>query len=275
MSEMAIAENLARLHDQIAAACRRANRPDSEVALMAVTKVHPVEVILEAHAAGQRLFGENRVQEFQQKFEQIQQMRSGTGSGQEYQQKFEQIEQMRSGTGSGQEYQEKSPAVASLPGFEVHLIGPLQSNKTTRAAELFHSIDTVDSLKIAQRLNSAALALNKKLPILIEVKLSPEESKHGLAPEELPTLLDALAPLENLIPSGLMTVPPWSEDPETARPYFQHLRRLRDEQQRLHPTLTQLSIGMSNDFAVAIEEGSTCIRVGTALFGKRIYATQT
>jgi pyridoxal phosphate enzyme (YggS family) len=255
MSEMAIAENLARLHDQIAAACRRANRPDSEVALMAVTKVHPVEVILEAHAAGQRLFGENRVQEFQQKFEQIQQMRSGTGSG--------------------QEYQEKSPAVASLPGFEVHLIGPLQSNKTTRAAELFHSIDTVDSLKIAQRLNSAALALNKKLPILIEVKLSPEESKHGLAPEELPTLLDALAPLENLIPSGLMTVPPWSEDPETARPYFQHLRRLRDEQQRLHPTLTQLSIGMSNDFAVAIEEGSTCIRVGTALFGKRIYATQT
>jgi PLP dependent protein len=295
MSEMAIAENLARLHDQIAAACRRANRPDSEVALMAVTKVHPVEVIFEAHAAGQRLFGENRVQEFQQKFEQIQQMRSGTGSGQEYQQKFEQIEQMRSDTGSGQEYQqkfeqmqqmrsdtgsgqeyqEKSPAVASLPGFEVHLIGPLQSNKTTRAAELFHSIDTVDSLKIAQRLNTAALALNKKLPILIEVKLSPEESKHGLAPEELPTLLDALAPLENLIPSGLMTVPPWSEDPETARPYFQHLRRLRDEQQRLHPTLTQLSIGMSNDFAVAIEEGSTCIRVGTALFGKRIYATQT
>jgi pyridoxal phosphate enzyme (YggS family) len=182
---------------------------------------------------------------------------------------------MRSDAGSGQEYQEKSPAVASLPGFEVHLIGPLQSNKTTRAAELFHSIDTVDSLKIAQRLNSAALALNKKLPILIEVKLSPEESKHGLAPEELPTLLDALAPLENLIPSGLMTVPPWSEDPETARPYFQHLRRLRDEQQRLHPTLTQLSIGMSNDFAVAIEEGSTCIRVGTALFGKRIYATQT
>jgi PLP dependent protein len=275
MSRMAIAENLARLHDQIAAACRRANRPDSEVALMAVTKVHPVEVILEAHAAGQRLFGENRVQEYQQKYEQIQQMKSGTGSGQEYQQKYEQIQQMKSGTGSGQEFREKSPAVASLPGFEVHLIGPLQSNKTTRAAELFHSIDTVDSLKIAQRLNSAALSLNKKLPILIEVKLSPEESKHGLPPEELPTLLDALTPLENLIPSGLMTVPPWSEDPETARPYFQHLRRLRDEQQRLHPTLTQLSIGMSNDFTVAVEEGSTCIRVGTALFGKRIYPAQT
>ena len=229
-----IAENLARLHDQIATACRHVNRPVSEVALMAVSKVHPVEVILEAHAAGQRLFGENRVQEFA----------------------------------------EKSELVTTLPNIEVHLIGPLQSNKAARAAELFHAIDTVDSLKLALRLNAAALALNKKLPILIEVKLSHEESKHGLAPEDLPALLNDLLPLENLIPSGLMTVPPWSEDAETARPYFQHLRRLRDEQQRLHPTLTQLSIGMSNDFAVAIEEGSTCIRVGTALFGKRTYPPQ-
>jgi PLP dependent protein len=226
---MSIAANLAILHDQIATACRRANRPAAEVALMAVSKFHPVNCILEAHAAGHRLFGENRVQEFA----------------------------------------DKSPTVATLPNLEVHLIGPLQSNKTTRAAELFHSVDTVDSLKIAQRLNSAAATLNKKLPILIEVKLSHEESKHGLAPEDLPALLNALAPLENLTPTGLMTVPPWSEDAETARPYFQTLRRLRDEQQRLHPTLTQLSIGMSNDFAVAIEEGSTCVRIGTAIFGKR------
>ncbi|MCU1324365.1 MAG: alanine racemase domain protein [Acidobacteriaceae bacterium] len=238
---MSIAENLARLHDQIAAACRQANRPTSEVALMAVSKVHPVEVILEAHAAGQRLFGENRVQEFAEKFPLVAHL--------------------------------SDPTRSSPPYAQYHLIGPLQSNKTTRAAELFHSIDTVDSLKIAQRLNSAALALNKKLPILIEVKLSHEESKHGLAPDDLPALLNDLAAFENLIPSGLMTVPPWSEDAETARPYFQHLRRLRDEQQRLHPTLTQLSIGMSNDFTVAIEEGSTCIRVGTALFGKRIYPT--
>jgi pyridoxal phosphate enzyme (YggS family) len=231
---MSIAENLARLHESIAAACARANRPIGEVALMAVSKMHPVEAILEAHAAGQRLFGENRVQEFA----------------------------------------EKSLAVASLPGVEVHLIGPLQSNKTGKAAELFDAIDTVDSLKIAQRLNSAAAALNKKLPILIEVKLSHEESKHGIAPEDLPALLDQIAPLESLIPAGLMTVPPWTgpEDPEPARPYFQHLRRLRDEQQRFHPTLTQLSIGMSNDFTVAIEEGSTCVRIGTAIFGKRIYA---
>jgi PLP dependent protein len=228
---MTILANLSRIHEQIAAACARANRPESSVALMAVSKVHPTESILEAYAAGQRLFGENRVQEFQ----------------------------------------EKSSALTACHDLEIHLIGPLQSNKTNKAAELFHAIDTVDSLKIAQRLNSAAQALNKKLPILIEVKLSHEESKHGLAPEDLPALLNEIAPLENLIPSGLMTVPPWSEEAETARPYFQHLRRLRDEQQKLHPTLIQLSIGMSNDFAVAIEEGSTCIRIGTAIFGKRTY----
>ena len=228
---MSIPENLANLHERIAETCRRVNRPESDVALMAVSKVHPVEVILEAYAAGQRLFGENRVQEFQ----------------------------------------EKSGYVMELTGAEFHLIGPLQSNKTNRAAELFDSVDTVDSLKIAQRLNSAAATLGKKMPVLIEVKLSPEESKHGLAPEELPGLLTALETLESVKAVGLMTVPPWSEDAETARPYFRELRRLRDEAQKAHPAITQLSMGMSNDFVVAIEEGSTCVRVGTALFGKREY----
>src|SRR5271154_4852003 len=155
---MSIAENLAHLHEQIAAACHRAGRAESEVELMAVSKVHPVEVILEAYAAGQRLFGENRVQEFQ----------------------------------------EKSQHLAALNDAEFHLIGPLQSNKTTRAAELFPAIDAGDSLKIAQRLDAAAKALGKKLPILVEVKLSHEESKHGLAPEELPTLLAAMEPLESI-----------------------------------------------------------------------------
>jgi pyridoxal phosphate enzyme (YggS family) len=232
---MPIEANLARLHDQIAQACRRANRPPSEIALMAVSKLHPVEALLEAYAAGHRLFGENRVQEFQ----------------------------------------EKSTALQGLDGLEVHLIGPLQNNKSNRAAELFDAIDTVDSLKLATRLNSAAAALNKVLPITIEVKLSHEESKHGIAPEELPALLNDIAPLTNLRPVGLLTVPPWTgpEDPEPARPYFRQLRQLRDEQQRLHPTLTQLSIGMSNDFTVAIEEGSTCVRIGTAIFGKREYPT--
>lgn len=229
---MSIEANLARVREEIAAACRRAGRSEAEVALMAVTKVHPVEALLTAHAAGQRLFGENRVQEFACKF----------------------------------------PALAGLKGADYHLIGPLQSNKSTRAAELFDSIDTVDSVKLAQRLDSAAATLSKKLPIYIEVKLSHEESKHGIAPEELPTLLDAMREMENILPVGLMTVPPWSEEPETARPCFQTLRRLRDAQQRLHPALTQLSTGMSNDFAVAIEEGSTCVRIGTAIFGKRIIA---
>jgi PLP dependent protein len=233
---MSLAENLTRIREQIASACRRANRPESEVALMAVSKMHPAEVILEAHAAGLRLFGENRVQEFA----------------------------------------EKSPVVAHLADARFHLIGPLQSNKTTRAAELFDAIDSVDSLKIATRLNAAAQALNKRIPILLEIKLSHEESKHGIDPVELPALLEALSALESLIPSGLMTVPPWPADVanagEEARPYFRELRGLRDTFLTACPTLTQLSIGMSNDFSVAIEEGSTCVRVGTALFGKRNYS---
>jgi pyridoxal phosphate enzyme (YggS family) len=230
---MPIAENLAHLHQQIAEACRRANRSAGDVALMAVSKVHPVEAILEAYALGHRLFGENRVQEFQ----------------------------------------EKSPHLAALTDAEFHLIGPLQSNKTTRAAELFHSIDAVDSLKIAERLNATATTLKKKLPIFIEVKLSHEDSKHGLAPTDLPALLTAIEHLDAIEAVGLMTVPPWSLDPEPARPYFRELRRLRDESEKLHPKLTQLSMGMSNDFTVAIEEGSTCVRVGTAIFGKRQPAT--
>jgi pyridoxal phosphate enzyme (YggS family) len=227
---MSISENLAHLHQQITEACRRSNRSESGVALMAVSKVHPVEAILEAYAAGQRLFGENRVQEFQ----------------------------------------EKSPHLKDLTEAKFHLIGPLQSNKTTKATELFDAIDAVDSLKIAQRLNTTATALGKKLPVLIEVKLSHEESKHGLAPEELPSLLAAMEELGSISAVGLMTVPPWSEDAEPARPYFRELRRLRDESAIRFPRVTQLSMGMSNDFTIAIEEGSTCVRVGTALFGRRV-----
>ncbi len=226
---MSIAANLLSVRDEIAIACRRAGRAEGDVALMAVSKVHPVEMILEAYAAGQRLFGENRVQEFQ----------------------------------------EKSQHLSLLANADFHLIGPLQSNKASRAAELFQSIDAVDSLKIAQRLNIAAMALGKKLPVLVEVKLSHEESKHGLDPAGLPALLASIEDLHSIQAVGLMTVPPWSEDPELARPYFRELRRLRDESQKAHSGLTQLSMGMSNDFAVAIEEGSTCVRVGTALFGKR------
>jgi pyridoxal phosphate enzyme (YggS family) len=228
-----IPANLDRLHDRIADICAACQRRPADIALMAVSKMHPAEAIVEAYQAGQRFFGENRVQEWQAKSQAL--------------------------------------AVLAQEGdLRMHLIGPLQNNKTVRAAELFHAIDTLDSVKTGQRLNDAAQALKKVLPVLIEVKLSHEDSKHGLEPEDLPALLAALAPLSHLKLTGLMTVPPWSEDAETARPYFQRLRRLRDENIAAYPTLTELSMGMSNDFAVAIEEGSTTIRLGTAIFGKRV-----
>lgn len=226
---MQLTENLARMQQQIADACRRAGRVETEVALMAVSKMHPAESLRGAYNAGMRLFGESRVQEWQQ----------------------------------------KSLQLGHLPGARVHLIGPLQSNKTNKAIDLFDAVDSLDSLKIAARLDAAAELAARKLPVLIEIKLSHEESKHGIAPADLPIFLEAMHAMENLVPSGLMTVPPWSEDAEAARPYFRELRRLRDASLAACPTLTGLSMGMSNDFTVAIEEGSTCVRIGTALFGRR------
>jgi pyridoxal phosphate enzyme (YggS family) len=236
---MSIASNLERVHNQIADACATAHRSPNTVALMAVSKIHPADVILEAYAAGQRLFGENRVQEWQSKRSSLSNL-------------------FTAGT--------RTPS----PSAQIHLIGPLQNNKTSKAAEIFDAIDTLDSLKTAERLNAAAKTLNKTLRVLIEVKLSPEETKHGLDPRDLLPLLFALQPLDHLEVSGLMTVPPFDENPESARPYFQHLRHLRDEYQKNCPTLTDLSMGMSNDFAVAIEEGSSTVRIGTAIFGKRV-----
>jgi hypothetical protein len=237
---MSIAANLEQIRNEIADACARAHRDPSSVALMAVSKLHPVEAILEAHAAGQRLFGENRIQEFAAKAA-------------------------------------MSPGPSTLhPEPSFHLIGPLQNNKTAKAAELFDAVDTLDLFKTAERLNRAAAPLNKTIPVLIEVKLSPEDTKHGVAPEQLAELLDQLRPLEHLEIRGLMTVPPWSdntpEGAETARPYFQQLRRLRDDLQPTYPQLAELSMGMTNDFRVAIEEGSTTVRIGTAIFGKRVLA---
>jgi pyridoxal phosphate enzyme (YggS family) len=252
MPSPTIAANLERLRNQIADACARAHRDPASVALMAVSKTHPAEAILEAYAANQRLFGENRVQEWQSKWESSTELKRLCGP-----------------------FAESLSTIAAPPSAEdlitMHLIGPLQNNKTTKAAELFHGVDSLDSLKTAQRLNTTCLALGKTLPVLIEIKLSPEDSKHGLDPAQLPALLAALAPLTALVPAGLMTVPPLDPDPASARPYFQHLRRLRDENLPACPTLTQLSMGMSNDFLVAIEEGSTCVRLGTAIFGHREY----
>lgn len=196
---------------------------------MAVSKTHPVQALQEAYAAGQRLFGENRVQEVQG----------------------------------------KAPHLNGLPGLDLHLIGPLQNNKTSRAAELFTAVDTLDSARTAARLNTAAAGTGRILPVLIEVKLSTEASKHGIAPEQLQTLLEEVAPLTHLRLDGLMTVPPLDAEGEAARPYFRRLRQLRDTFQTRYPTLTELSMGMSGDFEVAIEEGSTTVRIGTAIFGKR------
>jgi pyridoxal phosphate enzyme (YggS family) len=235
-------DNLARIEDRIAAACRAVARPRAEVALMAVSKTHPASALAEASASGVTLFGENRVQEFQGKLADL-----GCADA----------------------------AGAESAGIRVHLIGKLQSNKSAKAAEIFSGVDSVDSLKLAQRLHDAASRLGRSLPILLEIKLSHEETKSGLDPDspELAELLERLPELSGVRLRGLMTVPPWSEDAETARPYFARLRRLREELAAAHPRLdfTQLSMGMSGDFEVAIEEGSTCVRLGTALFGKRPY----
>lgn len=231
---MSIADNIARVRERIADAARRAGRSPDEVALMAVTKTFLAERIREAYGAGQRLFGENRVQEFAEKFD----------------------------------------AVCDLPGAEFHMIGHLQSNKAAKAAEIFSGIDSVDSLRLADKLNSASAKLGKRIPVLIELNLGGEELKSGVVPdsEEFSALLLAAGGLEGLEFRGLMTIPPFTEDPEGARPYFRRLRELRDHIAAQHLPRVRvdvLSMGMSHDFEVAIEEGSTCVRLGTAIFGER------
>lgn len=231
---MSVRENIEAVQQRLASAASRFGRSMSDVVLMAVTKTHPPERIREAYDAGLRLFGENRVQEF-----------------------------------SG-----KATALADLSAAEWHMIGHLQSNKSSKAAESFSSIDSVDSVKLAERLDAAARALNKKLKVLIEINVGGEAAKSGVAPgsPELEDLLNSASRFEALEFRGLMTVPPFTEDPEGARPYFRRLRGLRDQiAARKLPVISMdvLSMGMSHDFEVAIDEGSTCIRIGTAIFGER------
>lgn len=235
----ALKENLEKLEEAISAACRGAGRSRGEVELMAVSKTYPAEMLAEAAALGLRLFGENRVQEFAGK-------------------SLRAAEQWK-----------------GLPGEEsrVHLIGHLQSNKSAKAAELFDGVDSVDSVRLAERLNEAASRLGKRLPVLIEVKLSPEETKEGVAPEsaEMARLLEVLPDLHSLDVRGLMTIAEWGAPEEATRACFRSLRMWRDRWAQAHPRLgfDVLSMGMSGDFALAIEEGATRIRIGTALFGKR------
>lgn len=263
LKPMSIAENVARVEEEIAAACRRAGRPRAEVRLMAVSKTNPAGAIGEAVAAGLRLFGENRVQEFQSKTAELAQMGLAVG-----------LDGGLASVAPGSTLQTTATPGPDATCLEVHLIGHLQSNKAAKAVEIFTAVDTLDSLRLAERLNDAARKLERVLPVLLEVKLSPEEAKTGLEQNEteFADLLERLPDLEWLRVRGLMTVPPWSEDAETARPYFAELRALRDRVAQAHPRLdfSELSMGMSGDFAVAIEEGSTSVRIGTAIFGKRL-----
>src|SRR5215470_3143212 len=234
---MSVADNVARVRERMAAAARRAGRNPEDIVLMAVTKTFPADSVREAFAAGLRVFGENRVQEFAGKVD----------------------------------------SLLDLADAHWHLIGHLQTNKAAKAVELFGGIDSVDSLRLAEKLDTAAKARNRKLQVLIEVNVGGESQKTGVSADsrELEDLLHGADRLKSLEFRGLMTIPPFTENPEDARPYFIKLRKLREGiAERRWPAvdMSVLSMGMSYDFEVAIEEGSSCIRVGTAIFGQRATA---
>jgi len=223
------------VREQIAQAAQRARRNPQEITLMAVAKTVSADRIREAYDAGIRVFGENRVQEFAS----------------------------------------KADALRNLAEAEWHLIGHLQSNKSAKATELFGHVDSLDSIRLAEKLNSAASQFGKKLSILIEINIGSERAKSGVAPDstELESLLGIAPELSSLEFRGLMTVPPYDDDPEQSRPYFRRMRALFEQIRSRNLQAIRmdvLSMGMSHDFEVAIEEGSTCVRIGTAIFGERV-----
>jgi PLP dependent protein len=213
-------ERLNNVEARIRSAAERAGRRREDITLIAVTKKFPAQVIREAWSLGVRHFGENYVQEFER----------------------------------------KAPELDGLNDATFHLIGHLQSNKARKASELFQSIQTVDSVRLAQRLEQ----MGRPLDVMIEVKLSEEESKSGAGEVSLGELVKALRESALLRLRGLMTMPPWSDDPEETRPYFRRLKQLAERH-----GLSALSMGMSHDLEAAIEEGATHVRIGTALFGPR------
>jgi pyridoxal phosphate enzyme (YggS family) len=215
-----LAERLAAARARMVVAAERARRDPADITLLAVTKMFPAAVIRQAYELGLREFGENYVQEF-----------------------------------AG-----KAPEVRDLAGARFHCIGHLQSNKSAVAAELFDCIQTVDSAKLARRLESAG----RKIEVMLEINVSGEAAKSGAEPAALPELIAAVGACPHLTLTGLMTMPPWSDDPEAARPHFRRLRELAERH-----GVRGLSMGMSHDLETAIEEGATCVRVGTALFGAR------
>ena len=226
-----IADRLAGVRGRVAAAARTAGRDPSSIRLVAVSKTFPIEAIREAYAAGQRDFGENRVQEALQK-------------------------------------------IASGADLEIrwHLLGHLQTNKARKAAPSFATIHSVDSVELLQKIDAAAAEAGRQPELLIQVDLAGEATKFGVPPEEVPRLFDAAAGCRAARVTGVMTLPPVPESPEDARPWFKRLRDLRDQWLAAKvpaSMLTRLSMGMSADFEVAIQEGSTMVRVGTAIFGSR------
>jgi pyridoxal phosphate enzyme (YggS family) len=224
-----IRTNIERVCETIARVAQRAGRRAEEITLVAVSKTFPAESIRAAFDAGLRHFGENRVQE----------------------------------------WEAKQPHLADLTATW-HLIGHLQSNKARRAAHLFNRVDSVDSLSLAQKLDAAASEEAKKLPVLIEVHLSDEATKSGVGEPDLAPLAEKILALPHLDLLGLMTIPPFFDDAKQVRPHFAQLRELHARlQAALGKSLPALSMGMSHDFEIAIEEGATEIRVGSALFGQR------
>lgn len=227
---MSIRENIERIQARIAAACTRVDRDPAEVRLVAVSKTKPAALIEQAAAAGQRLFGENYVQEFTDKAE------------------------------------------AMRAPVEWHFIGALQSNKVKYLRGKVAMIHSLDRLSLAEEINRQWAKLDRPVDVLLEVNLGDESSKAGTGEEEAIELVRRVAELPFLRLRGLMALPPWLDDPEEVRPYFRRLRELARRIEALKipgVSMAELSMGMSNDFEVAIEEGATLVRVGTAIFGER------
>ncbi len=228
---MGIRENVEAILERIEKACNRVGRNPKNVKLLAATKMRTPEEIKEAYSVGIKLFGENRVQEAK----------------------------------------EKIPLLREIDA-EWHMIGHLQTNKVKYAVKLFDVIETVDRISLVDELEKRLKKEGKRIPVLIEVKLSPEESKHGVKPEKLEQLTERVLQSENLKLIGLMTVPPYDENPENVRRYFRQLREMKEKlEEAFSVKLPELSMGMSHDFEIAVEEGATIVRIGSAIFGPRSY----
>ena len=227
-----IAQNVRSIRERIANAAAKCGRLPDEIALLAISKTFPKESIIQAAKAGLHRFGENRVQEAE----------------------------------------DKIPHLVEIPDLEWHLVGHLQTNKARRAAELFYVVHSLDSVKLAIKLNQASLDIGKVLSVLLQVDLGGEETKYGAEPARIPDMIEQISGLRRLRLNGLMTIPPYMENAEKVRPYFARLREIRDHLESEQPGclgFNHLSMGMSHDFEQAIKEGATIVRIGTAVFGSR------